>query len=125
LIPAVLSLVYGFGVRPFWGISKILATPSWTAICSGISFAVFALIYYLGDILHHTRWANFLMPAGRSALTCYLVPGLVYPFLWPLQQMLPQSFLTGWIGLIKSLLFALLIIALTGFMEKFKIRLKI
>ena len=125
LIPAVISLVYGFGVRPFWGISKILATPSWTAICAGISYAVFALIYVISDIFHFTRWANIFMPAGRSTLTCYLVPGLVYPFLWPLQQLLPQSFLEGWTGLLKSLLFALFIILLTGLLEKIKIRLKI
>lgn len=125
LVPAMLSVAYGFAVRPLWGISKILATPSWTAICAGIGFAFFAALHVLTDGLHFTRWARILMPAGRSTLTCYLVPGLVYPFLWPLQQLLPPAFLEGWAGLIKSLLFALLIIVLTGWLEKVKIRLKI
>ena len=125
LIPAVLSLVYGFWFRPFWGISKILATPSWTAICAGISFAAIAVIYVFTDVYQVTRWANVIMPAGRSTLTCYLLPTLVYPVLWPLQQLLPQVLLEGWVGLIKSLLFALLIIGLTGLLERINIRLKI
>ncbi|MBN1998384.1 hypothetical protein JW935_12575, partial [candidate division KSB1 bacterium] len=28
---------FGFLTRPVWGISKIRATPSWTAICAGIN----------------------------------------------------------------------------------------
>jgi predicted acyltransferase len=122
---AILLVVYGFSVRPFGGISKILATPSWTAVCAGISFAVFALIYTITDHFRLTRWASAIMPAGRSALTCYLVPTLVYPALWPLQQLLPAAFLEGGVGLLKSLLFALLIIALTGMLEKIPVRLKI
>ncbi|MBN1791912.1 MAG: DUF5009 domain-containing protein [Bacteroidales bacterium] len=125
LIPAAVSLVYGFWFRPLWGISKILATPSWTAICAGISFTSFAVIYVFADVYRVTRWANVIMPAGRSALTCYLLPTLVYPVLWPLQQILPQYFLEGWVGLIKSLIFALLIIGLTGLLERINIRLKI
>jgi heparan-alpha-glucosaminide N-acetyltransferase len=125
IIPAIILLTYGFAVRPLWGISKIMATPSWTAICAGISFAFFAMIYLVADVLKYTRWADFIMPAGRSALTCYLLPGLVYFIFWPLQQLLPDSFLEGWIGLLKSLLFALFIILLTGLLEKIKIRLKI
>ncbi len=125
LIPALIMMVYGFAVRPFWGISKIMATPSWTAICAGISYISFALIYVITDILNQTRWAAVIMPAGRSTLTCYLLPGIVYPFLWPLQQMLPEFWLTGIIGLIKTFLFALLIIVLTGLLEKINIRLRI
>ena len=125
LIPAVILLSYGFAVRPNWGISKILATPSWTAICAGISYISFALLHVLTDIAGYTRWATVVMPAGRSTLTCYLLPGLVYPILWPLQQLLPESMLAGGVGIIKSILFALLIIVLTGLLEKIKVRLRI
>jgi heparan-alpha-glucosaminide N-acetyltransferase len=124
-LTALVFVCYGFTVRPLWGISKILATPAWTAICAGISMAVFSLIYVISDIFHTARWAGVIMPAGRSTLTCYLLPGLVYPFLWPLQQLMPPAFLEGWIGILKSLLFALLIVVLTGLLEKIKIHLKI
>lgn len=125
LIPAVISLIYGYSLRPLWGISKIMATPSWTGICAGISFVALAIIYWITDILKSVRWADILMPAGRSTLTCYLIPGLVYPVLWPLQQLLPRFFLEGLAGILKSILFALLIVFLTGLLEKIHIRLKI
>jgi predicted acyltransferase len=125
VIPALILLMYGFTVRPLWGISKILATPSWAAICAGISYLTFAIIYVITDIYHFTRWAGIIMPAGRSTLTCYLLPGLVYPVLWPLQQLLPESYLMGLAGLLKSLLFALLVVLLTGLLERIKIKIRI
>jgi heparan-alpha-glucosaminide N-acetyltransferase len=125
LLPAIILMAGGFALRPLWGISKILATPSWTAICAGISFLAFGLIYLISDIYQATRWAVPLMPAGRSTLTCYLLPGLVYPILWPLQQFLPKTVLGGGMGLLKSFLFAFLIIVLTGLLEKIRIHLKI
>jgi len=38
---------------------------------------------------------------------------------------LPLLFRTGIVGIVKSMLFALLIILITGFLEKRKIRLKL
>ncbi len=125
LMLAGLCIAYGFGVRPYGGISKILATPSWTSICAGISMAVFLIIFIIADVLHYSGWASVIMPAGQSTLTCYLLPGLLYPLLYPLQQMLPASLLTGMAGLVKSLLFALLTVIITGWLQKIHIRLKI
>jgi heparan-alpha-glucosaminide N-acetyltransferase len=125
LMMAGLCIAYGFGVRPYGGISKILATPSWTSICAGISIAVFLIIFILADVLHYSGWASVIMPAGQNTLTCYLLPGLLYPLLYPLQQMLPASLLTGVAGLIKSLLFALLTVIIAGWLQKIHIRLKI
>jgi heparan-alpha-glucosaminide N-acetyltransferase len=125
LVLAALSIAYGFITRPLWGISKILATPSWTAICAGMSFVTFAILYFICDLFNFTRWANPIMPAGRSTLTCYMLPYLVYPVFYPLLKHLPDSLTGGLAGIIKSFLFALLIIFLTGLFEKIKIRLKI
>jgi len=122
---AAFFIAYGFGVRPFGGISKILATPSWTSICAGISMVVFLIVYIIADVLHYSGWASVIMPAGQSTLTCYLVPGLLYPILYPLQQMLPPGLLSGLPGLAKSLLFALLTVVITGWLQKIHVRLKI
>lgn len=121
----VLFLTFGFASRPLWGISKIRATPSWTAICTGISILVFIFLYLLADKMRITRWANVISPAGRSALTCYLVPYLVYPLLAFSGFGLPEVFLTGIAGIIKSIVFSLLIIWITGLLVKLNIRLKI
>jgi predicted acyltransferase len=125
ILLAGFSIAYGFVVRPYGGISKIMATPSWTSICAGIAIAVFLIIFILADVMHYSGWAGLIMPAGQSTLTCYLLPGLLYTFLYPLQQLLPESFLTGAAGLAKSLLFALLTVIITGWLQKIHIRLKI
>jgi len=122
---AILYIAYGFGTRPMWGISKNRATPSWTTICAGIGFSFFALIYILADVMKITRWSAIIMPAGRSTLTCYLLPYIIYPLFFPLINLLPDYLTGGLAGIIKSLIFALAIILLTGLLERIKIRLRI
>lgn len=125
LLISIASIAYGFATRPEWGISKIGATPSWTAICAGISFISFALLYLISDIFKRTGWASFIGPAGRSTLTCYIVPYFYYAIMMLVGVFLPDALKTGYIGIIKSLGFAYLIIFLTGLLEKVHIRLKI
>jgi len=122
---SIICLVLGFISRPEWGISKIRATPSWTAICAGISYIIYALLYLIADIWGKTKWSGFIMPAGRSTLTCYLLPYFIYPTLGPLILLIPYSLTGGVPGLIKSFLFALIVVWLTGLLEKINVRLKI
>ncbi len=122
---SVILVVYGFAVRPFGGISKNLATPSWTAICAGISYAVFALLIIIADNFRLTKWAVLIAPAGRSTLTCYLIPYLIYPVIALAGWHLPALLTTGVVGLIKSLLFALLVVQITGLLEKIGVKLRI
>jgi hypothetical protein len=124
-ILALLMITFGFLIRPYWGISKILATPSWSTICGGISFAVMGLLYFIADVMGFTKWAGIIAPAGTSTLTCYLVPYFYYAFMDISGVRLPEILRGGIIGLIKSLLFALLIIWITGVLERMKIKLKI
>ncbi len=122
---ALVLLGFGFLSRPVWGISKILATPSWTAICAAITLLVFIILYLTADKLGFWRWANVVAPAGYSTLTCYLVPYYVYAIVALAKFSLPDILTTGWIGIIKSVVFAILIIQLTGLLGKINIRLKI
>lgn len=123
---AVISLAFGFITRPEWGISKIRATPSWTAICAGISTLSFVLVYLVADVWKKTSWAGFLAPAGRSTLTCYLVPYWFYPiFMVTIAAWLPEFATVGVVGLVKTLLFSLLVIYITSLLEKVNIRLKV
>ncbi len=125
LAVAAVSILYGFITRPEWGISKIRATPSWTSICAGISMISFAGLYVISDLLKKISWASFIGPAGRSTLTCYLVPYFYYAVMAMIGIYLPDVLKTGYIGIIKSLFFAYLIIYITGWMEKLNIRLKV
>ncbi|MEN8226858.1 MAG: DUF5009 domain-containing protein [Bacteroidota bacterium] len=130
LVPALLGLatilmLFGYMTRPAWGISKIMATPSWTAICAGITSLSFAVLYLLSDKLGITRWADLIAPAGYSTLTCYLVPYYVYALVAMTGLALPEILTTGGVGIVKSILFSILIVQLTGVLGKINIRLKI
>jgi len=122
---AALLMLFGYLSRPAWGISKIQATPSWTAICAGITALVFAAMYLLADIAKYFRWAGIIEPAGSSTLTCYLVPYYVYAIRSLSGITLPEALTTGGVGILKSILFALLIIQLTGLLGRVGVKLKI
>jgi heparan-alpha-glucosaminide N-acetyltransferase len=122
---AALLMAFGYLSRPVWGISKIQATPSWTAICASITALGFAGMHLLADKRGWYRWAGLIEPAGTMTLTCYLIPYFVYAIRALSGFTLPETWTTGGAGILKSLLFALLIIQLTGLLGKWKIKLKI
>jgi predicted acyltransferase len=122
---AAILMAFGYLTRPAWGISKILATPSWTAICAGITALGFACMYLLADKGGWHRWAGIMEPAGSMTLTCYLVPYYIYAFRAMANITLPESLTTDGIGIVKSILFAILIIQATGLLGRLKIKLKI
>jgi heparan-alpha-glucosaminide N-acetyltransferase len=125
IVLGLISLAYGFGTRPFWGISKIRATPAWVGISSGISFLSFALLFWLVDLKKIKSWANVIKPAGTATLTCYLIPYIWYAVITLAGISLPMYLRTGFVGLVKSACFSLLVILLTGAINRIGIKLKI
>jgi heparan-alpha-glucosaminide N-acetyltransferase len=124
-IAALVLFVAGFLTRPLWGISKIRATPSWVLICSGIMLLAFLLIYWLVDIRQKGRWFNLIKPAGTETLLCYLIPYYAYALVQISQWWLPAGVLTGVVGLLKSLVFAVGVIVAAGWLSKNWVRLKL
>jgi predicted acyltransferase len=122
---AALLMLFACLSRPAWGISKILATPSWTTMCAGITALAFALMYLLADKAGRFRWAQIIEPAGSSTLTCYLVPYFVYAIRSLSGLSLPDLLTTGAVGILKSIVLALLIIQVTGVLGRIGIKLKI
>jgi predicted acyltransferase len=121
LIAPVLA---GSGVllRPLGGIAKLGDTPSWILICTAISIASFGVLAYVVDLKGKDKWYSFIRPAGTSTLTCYLLSYIHYCIfrMLPESWRLPLVLRSGDIGLIKSAVFALLIVWLTGLLEKGK-----
>jgi hypothetical protein len=66
-----------------------------------------------------------LKPAGVATLTCYLVPYVVYPVFVLLPLALPAALTTGLAGLVKSMLFAVFVVVLTGGLNRLGVKLKI
>jgi predicted acyltransferase len=78
----IICLLSGFVLRHWFILSKIYATPSWGMLCNGISMLVFALLFYVVDVLKKDRWTKMFLPAGRNSLTTYLAPSLIYYLIW-------------------------------------------
>ncbi len=127
LIFGVLAAVAGFGLRPFWGISKLRSTPAWILICIGISLGVFVFLAWLMDLNHRKNWYRIIKPAGTSTLTCYLLPNIHFAIyhLMGDKWRLPVDLRTGGIGILKSIIYAFIIVLLTGLLEKKRVRLSI
>lgn len=109
----------------YWIISKIQATPTWLFICTAVFFPLFAGIYWITDIKNKANWFAIIKPAGTATLTCYLLPYLWYNIQWMMGWYYPEFLGAGVPGLIKSLVFSLVIVQLTGLLVKRGIKLKI
>jgi predicted acyltransferase len=125
LLVAGAMLAFGFITRPIAGISKIHATPAWVGICTGISIIIFTLLIFLVDVKGKAKWFNIIKPAGTSTLTCYLIPYFLYSFMELFTIYFPDFLNKGIGGIIRSFAVAFIVIFITGFLEKKKLRLKI
>ncbi|MDZ7633776.1 MAG: DUF5009 domain-containing protein [Bacteroidales bacterium] len=123
----VASLALGFTLRNWFIISKIQATPSWGMICSGISFLVFIIIYWLADVKGVKKWAAFVKPAGQYSLTTYLAPDILYHAIWmsAVPVLIYKQSSEPLVVIIGSVVWALLMAGLTALLAKLNVRLKL
>jgi heparan-alpha-glucosaminide N-acetyltransferase len=123
----IISLAIGFILRNWFIISKIQATPSWGMICSGISFIVFTIIYWLADVKGWKKWAAFVKPAGQHSLTTYLAPDILYYVIWMtgVPVLIYKQSSEPLVVVIGSIAWALLMAGLTALLAKINIKLKL
>jgi heparan-alpha-glucosaminide N-acetyltransferase len=119
------SLLAGWLLTPL-GISKIRATPTWCLYSIGAAVLFFTALYWVCDIKKQTRWAFFARPAGSNTLLTYLLPDFYY-FLsfWLGMTFLETHFNTGWQGVLRSVVFTGVILALAAVLTKWKVRLQL
>lgn len=118
----IIFVIYGILIRPVWGISKIQGT---LGICIGIGILSYTLFYYIADIKKKINWAKIIAPAGTATLTCYLIPYFVYPIRNITGLSFPDFMNFGVVGLFLSLIFSLIVILFTGWLEKKGFKLKL
>ncbi len=111
--------------RPYWGISKLAATPAWLFICSAITLAAFLMMYWITDVKQKSNWFSLIKPAGTDTLLCYLIPYLLYATFRATGFSFPAFMLDGAVGLLKSLGIALLCVIITRTLNRAGIRLKL
>ena len=118
-------LILALLCHPHWIISKIQATPTWLFYCLAMYFPLFALFYWLTDTRGKASWFRLIKPAGTATLTCYILPYLWYPLESLLGVHYPAALDAGVPGLLKSVVFSLVIVLLTGLLVKGKVKLKV
>lgn len=121
----LVMLVAAFVSHPVWIISKIQATPTWFFFCMAAFFPAFGFFYWLTDVKGKASWFAIIKPAGTATLTCYVLPYLWYAVQQLLGLHYPAVLGSGVPGLLKSAVFSLVIIALTGLLVKMRIKLKV
>ena len=122
---AFIALITGWISVPL-GISKIRATPAWTLWNIGAAVLAFTLLYWICDRRHHTAWAAFVRPAGSNTLLTYLLPDLWYFFFGAVGfTYFETHFDFGWAGVVKCVVFTLLMLALASAFTRAKLRLQL
>ncbi len=119
-------IILGFIVRPYTdGISKIRATPAWVLICAGIGVILFEFFIWLIDVKGKQNWFKIIKPAGTSTLTCYLIPYYQEALFLIFSIHYWHFFNYGAGGIIRSFATCFIVIFITGFLEKRRLRLKV
>jgi predicted acyltransferase len=107
-------------LHPAFRFSKVHATPPWCLVSSALTAAAWAAVYAVADVRGRRRWPPVVLMAGENALVAYLLA----PFLLSLFEVSAPLFggtnvyeaLAGntVVGLLRSAVFAWLVVRLCG-----------
>lgn len=74
---AVVLLVLALGWDTFQPINKKLWTPAFVCAAGAYSLGMFALFYYIIDVLKWRRWTYFFKVIGVNSITIYMIQRMV------------------------------------------------
>lgn len=120
-----LLVVAGYLLHPMYIISKIYATPTWCLYSAAICVAIFGLLYWLIDVKKSDRWVRLVEPAASNPLITYLVPFVVTASMGLFGLALPAVLREGAVGILYCAVYAMAVVYLVSWMNKFNLRLKL
>jgi hypothetical protein len=91
--------------------------------CSAANILLFMSLYWMADVRRWTKYFAFIEPVGSNALLAYLLAYVAY-FVPRLFQLTADG-TEGWYGVMRSLLFAVLILAVVSILTRLKFRLRV
>lgn len=122
----VLLFMAGFLLRPYFGISKIYATPSWCLYSAGICCIIFSFLYWLIDIKKINGWLSFFKPAAANPLLVYIIPYILAALFTILQiNIFPWKYRYGLPGVLYAFVFSIAVMFIAKGLNKLKIRLQL
>ena len=111
------------GVDRAFTISKIHATLPWGLVSAALTCAAFVAVFVMADLLGGARWPRTISTAGENPLLAYLMAPLLLsvfalsaPLFGGADPYLALASPTG-VGLVRSAVFAWLVVRLSGFMR--------
>lgn len=123
---ALAAAIAGYMLRPYFGISKIYATPTWCFYCVAICIVLYSILYWLTDVLRYSNWTTFFQPAASNALLVYILPAIImYVQRLTGLYVMPASFHQGLMGIVWSACFAIIVMLLAMALNRMKIRLQL
>lgn len=112
-------------------LDKNLGTPAWGLISSALTVGLWILIYWINDIRRIRQWSGMIRRVGKNPLFAYiLAPALAALFQLFSEIMGIDNWYTGlgesfYIGLVRSFIFTVAVIWMTGFFMKRNVHLKL
>jgi heparan-alpha-glucosaminide N-acetyltransferase len=122
---AILLVIVGYLLRPYFKISKIDATPSWCLYSSAICIALFGLLYWIVDLKNWKNWTKFFRPAASNPLLAYIIPYIVYAVTESSPLALPDVLHQGIPGMIWAAGYAVAVMVVVIGLNRLKIRLQL
>jgi predicted acyltransferase len=119
------------GVHPAFIISKNHATVPWGLVSSALTCGAWVAVFVLVDVLGFRRWPRSFAIAGENPLVAYLMaPFLLSAFALATPLFGGTNFYealggTTGIGLVRSALFAWLVVRLSGWMRSKGVRIQL
>jgi len=119
------------GVHPAFIISKNHATVPWGLVSSALTVAAWVAVFVLADILGFRRWPRSFAIAGENPLVAYLMApfllsvfALLTPLLGGTNYYEALGATTG-VGLVRSAVFAWLVVHFSGFLRSKGVRVQL
>lgn len=122
---AAALLAAGWLLRPWFGISKIYATPSWCLISAGIAVLVFGALHLLVDLRHADGWVRRVEPAASHPLLTYLLPFVIEAVLALAGLAVPAPLRQGALGIAWAVGYAVLVVWLVSRLARTGLRLQL
>ena len=119
------------GIHEMFTINKNLGTPPWCLLSSAIFAWAWALLYWLIDVRGLKRWAIPVKSAGMNALLAFILAPIFYTSFSLLANLFGgKNLYAQWgnifsTGLLRAIVFALLLTWLTGFLRRAGLWLKL
>ena len=77
IIIGIVALVIGYAWSTVFPLNKALWTSSFVLVTGGWASLIFAIIYYVADILEHSDWGKPAIIFGSNAITVFFLSGFI------------------------------------------------